>query len=271
MALLQKIPGMRMEAKTASQKASFAKQEFALKKLEAQRDWYLDQQKLAILRQDKALERKYLELAQQQAAADGAGSRMGRDANGNVMPGFHIENGQVVENGWKLGKDGLPVKVGGGKGGKRGSTSSTVPGTPAYKAAAKQKVGAAADNILRDVKGLERKPTDDEVLNKGADPTKMIRPTYREAYQEIWRTYKHLAVNPATKKQLDPAHQADPESERVQADQRTRDAPAVPAQRGWRSALGAEHLRRDRPHRHRGADPGQAEAEEEDQDGHGQA
>jgi hypothetical protein len=179
--LLQGLPGARSELKSAASKTYLDKQEFKLKQLEANREWYLDQAKLAFLAGDKKRQQQYLKLAQQENQRE-IWETQGRDATGAVAPGYHLEGGRVIENGYKLNKQGIPVKIyapGGGSGGTK----------PAVKAI--QKIDEAGDNIASDIDNI-LSPDEDAPFDP-RKPPEANRPPYQKLFNRLWTSYKHLA------------------------------------------------------------------------------
>ena len=191
--ILQELPGARSKIRSDASTLRLKQQEFKLKQLDAERDWYMKQAYLASAQGDDARANEYLKLAQQRQQQS-AWESQGLDANGNVAPGFHRDpkTGAIMEDGWKIGKNGVPVQT--GKGGKGGSTSSTVPGTPAYNDKALKAVGAARSKVDASIAAM--------VTENPKPPFNKIKPTYEEAYKQLWQAYKYLAVNPATTKRL---------------------------------------------------------------------
>lgn len=73
------------------------KAEFALKKLESERDWLIQQAEMALDRGDAQLAARKLALAEKKEARIQAAQK-GYDVDGNLLPG------------WRIGADGLPEK-----------------------------------------------------------------------------------------------------------------------------------------------------------------
>ena len=192
--LLQTIPGLREKIKAQQAATNFANQKFSLQKLESERNWYMDQAKLAFLAGDKVARNKYIALAQARETRQ-VWAQQGYAPDGKTpLPGYHVDpTGSLVKDGWKIGVNGVPVqtkKPGGG------STSSTVPGTPAYNAGALKAVGAKRKDVDRMIKGLIKPGT----LETDMEPT---LPKWTDAYSALYDAYKYLVVNPQTKKALD--------------------------------------------------------------------
>lgn len=169
-------------------------QKFALDRQDAQREWYLKLAALEMSRGNSARADQYLKLANSRQNLSVAKANMqnnknkGLDASGALLPGFAMKGGRVVK---------VPTPKSKGK----GSTSSTVPGTPAYNAAAMQKVGSAQKNIEADIKVLLTKPTAADI-QAGADPFTTKKPPYQKAFNQLWSKYKYLGTTAAAKKAL---------------------------------------------------------------------
>ena len=84
--------------------------------------------------------------------------------------------------------------------GSKGSTSSTVPGTPAYNAKAMQSVGKARKDIDKDVSKLFRDP--DPLKGENPLGPKVATVSYTQAAQQLWQKYSYLATTSAAKKAL---------------------------------------------------------------------
>ncbi len=166
---------------------------FKMDERDAERDWYLKLAALEMQRGNNARANQYLALAaareNRQVGAENrrALKDKGLDAAGNLLPGYAYKNGRVV-------------KVSTARGSK-GSSSSTVPGTPAYNAAAVQKVGAAQKNLDADIAAMVTKPTAADIKG-GADPFSTKKPGFDQAFGRLWGKYKYLATTKAAKAAL---------------------------------------------------------------------
>lgn len=177
--LLQGLPGARAELKSASSKSYLDRQEFKLKQLEANREWYLDQAKLAFLAGDKKRQQAYLKLAQQENQRE-VWETQGRDATGAVAPGFHMEGGRIIPDGYRM-KNGIPTKTYAPGGGSSGTK-------PAVKAI--QKIDEAGDNIASDIEGI-LSPDSDAPFDP-RKPPEQNRPPYQKLFNRLFTSYKHL-------------------------------------------------------------------------------
>jgi len=101
--------------------------EFNLKKLESERDWLIAQAKQALAEGKEDRYNQLMTLAFKKEA-NRQMQLKGMDADGNPLPGYHRDKstGQIIENGWKIGKNGEPVKIGGSKATLKQSELKTV-------------------------------------------------------------------------------------------------------------------------------------------------
>lgn len=176
--VLQGLPGARQQLSQQTRSERFQQQKFALDQLKEEHDWYKEQAALALAAGDNRRAQQYLKLAQQREDRYRMASQ-GLDVNGNPKPGYHIDP-----------KTGLVTKDAG-----KGSTSSTTPGTPAWRAKQLVNVGKAQKDIRKDV--------DQYMKSIGATdaPPKNIG-GYSGLSKQLWERYKYLATTPTAKKAL---------------------------------------------------------------------
>lgn len=173
------------------------KQDLAI--LKNDQDFYYKQYLIAKSQGQEKRANQYLKLSQAREQRAQFASQ-GLDVNGNPKPGYHVDSdGHVVKDGWRINAAGVPVKISSAKSPK-GSTSSTVPGTPAYNAKAQQAAGKARKDIDKDVAKLFRDP---DPL-KGENPLggKVATVSYVEAAKQLWTKYSYLATTAQAKKTL---------------------------------------------------------------------
>jgi hypothetical protein len=155
---------------------------------DAQREWYLKLAALEMSRGNAKRANEYLRLANQREKRYTSKDK-GLDVDGNPLPGYRVNP-----------KTGKVEKIPGG--GKKGSSASTVPGTPAYRAKALANVGKAQPNMEKDIAAMI-KPAD--LTQPGTQLGDTIKPSYKQGYSQLWGKYKYLAVTPAAKKALQQA------------------------------------------------------------------
>jgi hypothetical protein len=176
LSVLQSLPGARQGFTQQATSDRLAQQKFKLDQLEEERDWYLKQAALASAMGDDKRAEAYLKLAQQREDRYAKASR-GMDVDGNPKPGFHLnKNGDIVPDAGK------------------GSTSSTTPGTPAWRAAQVKAVGKAQNAIENDVEAyMEASPT--------VPPGRQTQ-LHNQLRKDLWEKYSYLATTPTAKRAL---------------------------------------------------------------------
>ena len=182
LAVLQGLPGARQQLGDNAAKNRLAQQKFKLDQIEEEHDFYIKQAALASARGDDARSDAYLALAAERERRYQL-AQQGYDTEGNLLPNYKIDkNGNVVKRGSA----------------KSPSTSSTTPGTPAWKAKQKENVGKAQAKIEKDVDAyLASAPSYQPNFVGPPDPRVKAQLT-----KDLWAKYSYLATTPTAKKAL---------------------------------------------------------------------
>jgi len=179
--VLQGLPGARSQLSQDAAKNRLAQQKFKLDQIEEEHDFYIKQAALASARGDDARSDAYLALAAERERRYQL-AQQGYDTEGNLLPGFKVD------------KQGNIVK----RGSKSASTSSTTPGTPAWKSKQKENVGKAQPKIEKDVDAyLSTVPSYQPSFVGPRDPK-----IANQLTKDLWAKYSYLATTPTAKKAL---------------------------------------------------------------------
>jgi len=185
--VLSGMGATREEFKQRRTEQNLAQQEFRLKQISEERDFWLKRQAL-LLSQGKLKLAQQAEKRAQQAQRRYDYESQGRDSEGNPMPGYTVnpKTGTLIPPGYVVDKQGNVVK--------KGSSSSSGGFTASQRAAMIETIDGKTDEIHdMVVTGIK----------SGVWLPSSGRPQDRKKLgQQIFEKFKHLAGTPAAKKRL---------------------------------------------------------------------
>jgi hypothetical protein len=189
MGILKGIPSTRAELGAQQAEMRLAQQEFRLKQISEDRDFWLQQQAL-LLSQGKLKLAKQAERRAQQAQQRYNYESAGRDYEGNPMPGYTVnpKTGTLVPPGYRVDKNGNVVKQYAADGKKSGG----------YTATQKQAMLETIDGKAEEIKDMVLAGVQSGVWT----PTSGRPQDRAKLGRQIFEHFKHLAGTPAAKKRL---------------------------------------------------------------------
>lgn len=195
--IMQQIPGLRTQAANAAAKQGLDAAKFAQSQAKFESDQHYKNAMLALYQGDRKRYASELKLAQQKADV-AANATMGLDAAGNPKPGYHLEGGQVVKDGWKLGPNGIPKKVPTPKSGTKGAAL-----TPNARASNMNTVlGKEKDITKTDLPALAKQTGYAALLKQPNPAPKEVARLQKSMARALWVRYAPLAATPEAKRAL---------------------------------------------------------------------
>ena len=192
MGILKGIPSTRAEIGAQQAEMRMAQQEFRLKQISEDRDFWLQQQAL-LLQQGKLKLAKKAEQRAQQAQERYNYESQGRDSQGNPMPGYreNPRGGALIPPDMHIDKNGNVVKTYSPGSEKSGSKDKWTP-------TQKQAMIETIDEKAEEIKDMVIQGVQDGVwLPSSGKPKDRAK-----LGQQIFEHFKHLAGTPAAKKRL---------------------------------------------------------------------
>lgn len=190
--ILSGMGATREEFRSARTEAQLAQQEFKLKQIEADRDFWLQQQAL-YLQQGKMKLAAQAEKRAQQAQQRYNYESQGRDSNGDPMPGYTVnpKTGTLIPPGYRVDKQGNVVKQssasGSGKGGQY---------TPGQKQDMMKALDAKSEDIAKDAANRIK------TRLPGMGPFPNEKKVKAEIARNLFKEYAWMAPTPQAKKLL---------------------------------------------------------------------
>lgn len=185
--ILNGMPSTRVDLQNQRREQKLAQQEYKLKQLSEERDFWLKRQAL-LLSQGKLKLAQQAERRAQQAQQRYNYESQGRDSNGDPMPGYTVnpKTGLLIPPDYHIDKNGNVVKD--------SSSSSRRKFTPSQAASMIETIEGKREDIHADivaaVQAGQWTPTSGDLKGR------------RKLGQQIFEKYKHLAGTPTAKKRL---------------------------------------------------------------------
>lgn len=193
--VLRELPAYRSKLKAGRAAERIEQQKFRLSQLKEEHDWLKDQAAMALAAKRFDVYEKYMKLAALREERYRLES-MGLDAAGNIAPNYYEDaQGRIVPKGMRYNQKGELVDIPSSGKGKKGSTSSTVPGTAAYNAAAVKAIGEARDEVDTYIEEKLRTRV------KGSVDDYEVVP-YDQAMAQLMDVFGYLGTTPTARKRL---------------------------------------------------------------------